>query len=151
VEKGPPRQRWPEIERDETMNSKCLLLAAIMCAAGTSASALTLRCELTSDPVEAERMGTVNRFVIDEAAHEVHMYSRFMPSEPEWSFRTKKGDVFDPKGDSFLVRRDATGVFGAGVRAGFPHAFYYNTDTKNLTWTYIWKDKVTKMQWFCQA
>jgi hypothetical protein len=126
-------------------------LAAIMSAAGTSASALTLRCELTSDPLEAERMGTVNRFVIDEAAHEVHMYSRFMPSEPEWSFRTKKGDVFDPKGDSFLVRRDATGVFGAGVRAGFPHAFYYNTDTKNLTWTYIWKDKVTKMQWFCQA
>ncbi len=96
-------------------------------------------------------MGSVTRFVIDEAAHEVHMYSRFMPSEPEWSFRTKKGDVFDPKGDSFLVRTDATGVFGAGVRAGFPHAFYYNTDTKNLTWTYIWKDKVTMMQWFCQA
>jgi hypothetical protein len=133
------------------MKSKCLILAAIFAASGAPASALTLGCELISDRAEAEQMGWVNRFVIDEAAHEVHMYSRWTPNEPEWSFRTKKGDLFDPKGDAFLVRRDSTGVFGAGVRAGFPHAFYYNTDTKNLTWTYIWKDKVTRMQWACRT
>ncbi|WP_262267241.1 MULTISPECIES: hypothetical protein [Microvirga] len=131
------------------MNSKCFFLAAFLGFAGGPVSALTLGCALISDPVEAERMGSVDRFVINENAHEVHMYSRYSPGEPEWSFGTKKGDVFDPKGDSFLVRKDATGVFGAGVRAGFPHAFYFNTGTSILTWTYIWKDKVTRMQWFC--
>ncbi|MEZ0168364.1 hypothetical protein [Microvirga sp. TS319] len=133
------------------MKSKCLIASAMLCLSTAPGFALNLRCELISDPVEAERMESVNRFVLDEVANEVHMYSRYMPSEPEWSFRSAKGDIFDPKGDSFLVRKDVTGIYGSGVRAGFPHAFYYNADTENLTWTYIWKDTVTRMQWFCRS
>src|SRR5690349_16744330 len=119
------------------MKSKSLIVSAVICLSTSPSLALNLRCELTSDPIEADRMGSVNRFTIDESGSEVRMYSRYSPSEPEWTFRsTKQGDIFDPKGDSFLVRKDDTGIYGAGVRAGFPHSFYYNSDTKNLTWTY---------------
>lgn len=128
------------------------LAAAAMLAGVQPAAALTLQCRLASDPVEAERMGQVNRFVIDETRQSVDMY---LPGQaagsPEWSYRKREGDVFDLKGDVFVVRSDDTGTFGSGVRAGFPHAFYFNPETNLLTWAYIWKDKVTRMQWRCRS
>lgn len=127
------------------------LAVAAMLAGMKPAAALTLQCRLVSDLVEAERIGQVNRFVIDEARQSVDMY---LPGQaagsPEWSYRRREGDVFDQKGDAFVVRSDATGTFGSGVRAGFPHSFYFNPETNLLTWAYIWKDKVTRMQWRCR-
>jgi hypothetical protein len=127
------------------------LVFAVAVASPRSAMALTLQCRLASDPVEAENMGRVNRFVIDEGNQSVDMY---LPGQeagsPEWSYQEREGDVFDQKGDIFVVRSDVTGIYGSGIRAGFPQSFYFNSVTKLMTWSYIWKDKVTRMQWQCR-
>jgi hypothetical protein len=62
---------------------------------------------------------------------------------PDWSYRKREGDVF-------VIRSDVTGIYGSRIRAGLPHSFYFNSATKLMTWYYIWKDKVTRMQLQCR-
>ena len=112
----------------------------------TAASALTLDCKLISDPVEAERMGLVSRFLIDPTAQQVDM---MVGQQAEWSFRTGKPDLFDSRGDTFAVRHDASGFSGAGMRAGVPHVFSFAASSRLMVWTYVLQGKITRMQWRC--
>lgn len=123
-----------------TLSTLALVLTA------TAASALTVDCKLVSDPVEAERMSLVSRFVIDSAAQRVDM---MIGDEAEWTFRRGGPDLFDKEGDTFAVRRDASGFSGAGMRAGIPHAFTFAAASRAVTWTYVSKDKITQMRWRC--
>ena len=69
--------------------------------------------------------------------------------DPDWTYGKSSGDVFNPKGDHFIVRSDATGIFGGRVRAGFPNTFSFNPTSRIMSWTYIWKDEITPMQSKC--
>jgi hypothetical protein len=55
--------------------------AAVAVASPRWAMALTLQCRLANEPVEAESMRRVNRFVIDGSKQSVDMY---LPGQGGW-------------------------------------------------------------------
>jgi hypothetical protein len=61
-----------------------------------AASAVTLKCSLISEPTEAQSMGSVDRFEIDEGKQAISMYRG--GGDPDWTYGKNQRRCFRPEG-----------------------------------------------------